>query len=319
MTKTKDALTDLNKVVELSPGDKVARNDRDCLKSLSMCSGHDVDIGVFEKSAVSITQLINNDKNDYFLKQLHHSSIMHSHSQIIPSANRTKVDKIKTLRQIRDRKLRSHVMDDDSMDDDDFDLDIEVGEIGEIDEQSVTDEANYYKENIFNREDYYLFRAVMYFYAGDYDKAIADFKQTSKIMHANKNLVKSQANFNMDNGEGYNAERMSNVSSQTDLSDVGLCSLNVHEFSYNIVLCFIKNKQYEEAFKKITFMLETLPSKYTKEMWLLRGIVAAVIGNYKVSKADFECAEKKDPENYNAFVIEKKPITLNVFPTVQRL
>lgn len=29
-------------------------------------------------------------------------------------------------------------------------------------------ETNYYKENIFNKEDYYLYRAVMYFYAGDY-------------------------------------------------------------------------------------------------------------------------------------------------------
>lgn len=32
LTKTKEALADLNKVVELSPNDKVARNDRDCLK-----------------------------------------------------------------------------------------------------------------------------------------------------------------------------------------------------------------------------------------------------------------------------------------------
>ena len=28
-------------------------------------------------------------------------------------------------------------------------------------------------------------------------------------------------------------------SSQTDLSDVGLCSLNIHEYSYNTVLCLL--------------------------------------------------------------------------------
>jgi len=28
-------------------------------------------------------------------------------------------------------------------------------------------------------------------------------------------------------------------SSQTDLSDVGLCSLNIHEFSFNTILCFL--------------------------------------------------------------------------------
>jgi hypothetical protein len=66
-------------------------------------------------------------------------------------------------------------------------------------------------------------------------------------------------------------------------------------------------------------MLETLPKKYTKEMWILRGILASVIGNYKVSKSDFEYAEKKDPENYNTFINEKNPITLNVFPTAHRL
>lgn len=93
----------------------------------------------------------------------------------------------------------------------------------------------------------------------------------------------------------------------------------MHEFSYNIVLCLIKAKRYEEAFEKVTFMLETLPKKYTKEMWILRGILASVIGNYKVSKTDFEYAEKKDPENYNTFINEKNPITLNVFPTAHRL
>ena len=60
-------------------------------------------------------------------------------------------------------------------------IDIDIGDIGEIEESAVTDEANYYKENIFNKEDYYLFRAVMYFYAEEYQKAILDYKQTSKI------------------------------------------------------------------------------------------------------------------------------------------
>lgn len=50
------------------------------------------------------------------------------------------------------------------------------------------EETNYYKENIFNREDYYLYRAVMYFYAGDYERAISDFEQSSNIMHAQKVL-----------------------------------------------------------------------------------------------------------------------------------
>lgn len=50
------------------------------------------------------------------------------------------------------------------------------------------EETNYYKENIFNKEDYYLYRAVMYFYCGEYDKAIQDFESSSSVMHANKVL-----------------------------------------------------------------------------------------------------------------------------------
>lgn len=43
-------------------------------------------------------------------------------------------------------------------------------------EEQKDEETNYYKENIFNKEDYYLYRAVMYFYAGEFDKSIQDFE-----------------------------------------------------------------------------------------------------------------------------------------------
>ena len=50
------------------------------------------------------------------------------------------------------------------------------------------DDANYYKENIFNKEDSYLYRGIMQIYSGDYDKALSDLEQTSGIMHVNKVL-----------------------------------------------------------------------------------------------------------------------------------
>ena len=56
------------------------------------------------------------------------------------------------------------------------------------DEDNKEEETNYYKENIFNKEDYYLFRGVMYFYAGDNEKSILDLEQSSSIMHSNKVL-----------------------------------------------------------------------------------------------------------------------------------
>jgi len=56
------------------------------------------------------------------------------------------------------------------------------------DRESNEEETNYYKENIFNKEDYYLYRGVMYFYCGEYEKAISDLEKSSSIMHANKVL-----------------------------------------------------------------------------------------------------------------------------------
>ena len=44
------------------------------------------------------------------------------------------------------------------------------------------EEINYYKDNIFNKEDYFLYRAVIYFYLGDYEKSISDFDQSSSLM-----------------------------------------------------------------------------------------------------------------------------------------
>jgi hypothetical protein len=50
-------------------------------------------------------------------------------------------------------------------------------------------------------------------------------------MHSNKVLYPKNQ-FADDDGD----ENVSQASSQTDLSDVGLCSLNIHEYSFNTVL-----------------------------------------------------------------------------------
>lgn len=58
----------------------------------------------------------------------------------------------------------------------------------------------------------------MNFYTGEYEKAIADFEASIKTKQELKEL------------EGSNTDdTISSGSNQTDLSDVGLCSLNIHE------------------------------------------------------------------------------------------
>ena len=40
------------------------------------------------------------------------------------------------------------------------------------DEEESEQDANYYKENIFNKEDFYLYRSVLFIYGQEYEKAI---------------------------------------------------------------------------------------------------------------------------------------------------
>jgi hypothetical protein len=87
-----EALKDLNKVIEISPNDKVAIADKECLNALKIASANNLtnpvpsEKGIYEKAAVILTKLISYEKNEHLAKICHDSSIMHQHSQIIPSA-----------------------------------------------------------------------------------------------------------------------------------------------------------------------------------------------------------------------------------------
>ena len=45
---------------------------------------------------------------------------------------------------------------------------------------------SYYKENIFGQEDFYLYRGVMHFYAGEYKKASQDYSDSIKAKQTQK-------------------------------------------------------------------------------------------------------------------------------------
>ena len=223
LTKMKDALKDLNRVIEISPHDKVAHADRECLVALQLgssagkaapgVSGEDASAH-YEKAVVALTKLISQEKSELIMKQNHNSSIVHNHSQIIPSAAKTKTDKIRAIKRKKEKKGKDKAHEEEE-DDEYSDVDLE-----DLEEQqeSLEAEANYYKENIFNKEDYYLYRAVMYFYAGEHEKALTDFEQSSAIMHSTKVLTPN-ANVENEAARGPvrdNLEELSQASSQTD-------------------------------------------------------------------------------------------------------
>lgn len=57
-------------------------------------------------------------------------------------------------------------------------------------------------------------------------------------------------------------ERQENQSEKTDLSDVGLCSMNKCEMLYNIALCYIKLGDFAKAQKYLNKLVALAPHKY---------------------------------------------------------
>lgn len=121
------------------------------------------------------------------------------------------------------------------------------------------------------------------------------------------------------NGQNDHDDNASNGSSQTDLSDVGLCSLNIHEFSYNTVLCLILARNYEQALAKLDYILQTISKKYAGQLWLIRGIINQILGYDSQSRRDFKRAFKHDRDNAHKFLVKGQDVFLNVFPQQQRL
>lgn len=87
-----------------------------------------------------------------------------------------------------------------------------------------------YKDSIFERQDIYLYRGVLQFHQQNYLAALSDFnasyttKQELETPCIDSRSQESKSHFN---------------SIDTDLSDVGLCALNVNEYKFNAILCYI--------------------------------------------------------------------------------
>lgn len=119
-------------------------------------------------------------------------------------------------------------------------------------------------------------------------------------MHANKVLYPRNQFPDDDDLEGAN-DNASNASSQTDLSDVGLCSLNIHEYSYNSIICRLCQRNYKKALEILNYMFETIPKKYAGQLWLISSQVHLLSGNQAQAKKDLKRAEKYDNESYQRF------------------
>ncbi len=94
----------------------------------------------------------------------------------------------------------------------------------------------------------YLFRAVYKFYMKDYLGAVKDYEKCHSIKQEESMGIKKtpgkqqQQPTPQESMQVYSRSStplLSMNSSKTDLSDVGLCSLNLHENNYNMMLCYL--------------------------------------------------------------------------------
>jgi tetratricopeptide (TPR) repeat protein len=208
LSEIDEAMQDLTNVIKLNPHDKIAFTDKECLHAIT--------------KAMNIFKL-NLDKEEQMTEIGKLAiTVTRTHAQIIPNVRRIKLEKVRMAAYMRRKEKDKYVAEFKGT------KDVPTRDYYESDEKIIRGAElitpySYYKENIFSEEDFYLYRGVMFFYSGQYEKASKDFHTS---------MVKKEEN----KDENENSDTDSETSNQTDLSDVGLCSLNIHESKYNQAL-----------------------------------------------------------------------------------
>lgn len=220
--------------------------------------------------------------------------------QIIPNVNRIRIEKSRAVSAIQERKCSLNEL-------------IEECKQQKNDEEIYAAEEiepiSYYRENIFNLEDYYLYRAIMKFYYEDYKEAVKDFKICSRLKSLNK------ANQN----RSKNDNKSSHVSSRTDLSDIGLCSFNSYETNYNILLCYLCSGDVDNSLVYVSKLIDTIPSKYKSKLYLIRGLLHQEKEDFEKCKKDFMKSYTNDPQLSTEWLDLDKDWLIEPFDTKNRL
>jgi len=215
--------------------------------------------------------------------------------QIIPNVNRIRIEKARAVSAIQERKCSLQEL-------------IEECKLQRSNEELYAAEEiepiSYYRENIFNLEDYYLYRAIMKFYYKDFSGSVEDYKVCGKIKNNSKS---NQGN------------KSSHLSSKTDLSDIGLCSFNSYETNFNILLCYLSSGDTDNALLYASKLIESIPSKYKSKLYLIRGLLYQVKEDFSKCKKDFMKSYTYDPELSTQWLDLEKEWLIEPFDVNQRL
>jgi hypothetical protein len=123
----------------------------------------------------------------------------------------------------------------------------------------------------------YLYRAIFNLYLGKYTESLEDLTKSWKQHFAANQQAKKDAcagtkkvGIDTENEEMFGKFPVSHLvspinsvlsynSTKTDLSEVGLCSLNISEYQLNSMILFIQMNNWQEALKKCNELLATAP------------------------------------------------------------
>lgn len=115
----------------------------------------------------------------------------------------------------------------------------------------------------------YLYRAVFNVYNKNYKIALVDLDKAWKQHFTQKREAAGKKIIDTDSDNMYGKFPMSQLvspieslrsnSQKTDLSEVGLCSLNIGEYSLNQMIIQIQLGDFEKALQKANEVLTTAP------------------------------------------------------------
>jgi hypothetical protein len=107
-----------------------------------------------------------------------------------------------------------------------------------------------------------------------------------------------------------------NESTNTDLSDIGLCSINRNERIFNILLCYMQLNNVSKAKAQLRKLMERCPAKYTKDVLMIEDILHRWGKAKKESKTASALAkiEMKEASSENT-----EPLFIEPFAAAHRL
>ena len=190
-------------------------------------------------------------------------------------------------------------------------------------------EVSYYYENIFNLEDFYLYRGIFKFYSQDYKGALADF-QAAQLTYREFAAQGGDSRSNRISGLNTRNPSLqqytggspgaSMASNKTDLSDIGLCSFNTNESTFNQFLCHYMLNDHERCVEKLNDLGKKTPKRYTKQILLLRVIVLETFGQAEKAQEELKRLKQSELDMYQkAFKTNTGSYLIELFPSQGRL